>query len=151
MLHLSHEIGGESGEGGIRALAQVAHEDGAGQPRVRAGPGAGRGRALLPVDAQGEGQNRLGRPLQGAVRGDAPSDRQLAGRPAHTQAHGTDLARDNLLFDARHKTAQASYQEGVSLILAPFLPVPLLLPLILPVSGAVPRPALQLFGLSTIQ
>ena len=106
-----------------RAAAQESPADGAGQPRLCSEPGPGAG-PVLPVDAQGKGQDRFGRPFERAVRGDAGGDRQRAGSSADAQAHGADHERNHLPFAAGHEAAQAIDQEGVGLILAPFRPVP---------------------------
>ena len=63
------------------------------------------------MDAEGKGEDRLGRSLQGAVRGDARCDRQLEDYQGEACADGGAVTRDHIRNHAGHTSREAS-DEG---------------------------------------
>ena len=83
------------------------------QPWLCSGPRIRSRRSLLSVDSQGQGQDGIGGPFPGTVRGAAAGHRQLASTPEHRPAHAGAQPPNDLRHPPSPTKAQTSQQESV--------------------------------------
>src|SRR5438132_763915 len=84
---LIHESGSGRNSRRVRTFARAIGSPGVDQSGLRAGSRTGCGRALLPVDAQSESQNRLRRLIARTVRSTQRGHSELARNSGHFATH----------------------------------------------------------------